>query len=85
MCDEKTHNSADPEFVWKRPVHGLIRILRGIADGGRLPKLPERNQYGNGKNAVNSGTKPRKLKQAIGGRYRIRTYDFHRVKMALYR
>ena len=21
----------------------------------------------------------------IGGRYRIRTYDFHRVKMALYR
>jgi hypothetical protein len=22
---------------------------------------------------------------ADGGRYRIRTYDFHRVKMALYR
>jgi hypothetical protein len=21
----------------------------------------------------------------VGGRYRIRTYDFHRVKMALYR
>jgi hypothetical protein len=21
----------------------------------------------------------------LGGRYRIRTYDFHRVKMALYR
>ena len=24
-------------------------------------------------------------KQGTGGRYRIRTYDFHRVKMALYR
>jgi hypothetical protein len=27
----------------------------------------------------------RKRNQEIGGRYRIRTYDFHRVKMALYR
>jgi len=25
------------------------------------------------------------LKRRDGGRYRIRTYDFHRVKMALYR
>ncbi len=25
------------------------------------------------------------LRKLIGGRYRIRTYDFHRVKMALYR
>jgi hypothetical protein len=27
----------------------------------------------------------RKPKKTNGGRYRIRTYDFHRVKMALYR
>ena len=27
----------------------------------------------------------RNLLKANGGRYRIRTYDFHRVKMALYR
>jgi hypothetical protein len=25
------------------------------------------------------------VKTKDGGRYRIRTYDFHRVKMALYR
>jgi hypothetical protein len=29
-------------------------------------------------------TSSRKIK-SDGGRYRIRTYDFHRVKMALYR
>ena len=27
----------------------------------------------------------RNLQKTNGGRYRIRTYDFHRVKMALYR
>jgi hypothetical protein len=27
----------------------------------------------------------RRLVNEDGGRYRIRTYDFHRVKMALYR
>ena len=35
-----------------------------------------------GKNSV--GTRPKDL-GVNGGRYRIRTYDFHRVKMALYR
>ena len=28
---------------------------------------------------------PANPKKTNGGRYRIRTYDFHRVKMALYR
>ncbi len=28
---------------------------------------------------------PAENKSENGGRYRIRTYDFHRVKMALYR
>ena len=56
MRHEKTHNGADPEFGLKRPVHALIRILRGIAAAGRLPKLPERNGYGNDENVV----KPRK-------------------------
>jgi hypothetical protein len=27
----------------------------------------------------------RRRLEVAGGRYRIRTYDFHRVKMALYR
>jgi hypothetical protein len=29
--------------------------------------------------------KPAYFSKLAGGRYRIRTYDFHRVKMALYR
>ena len=32
-----------------------------------------------------SGQNLRNLQKTNGGRYRIRTYDFHRVKMALYR
>jgi hypothetical protein len=31
------------------------------------------------------GSKDRSRNRKHGGRYRIRTYDFHRVKMALYR
>ena len=32
-----------------------------------------------------NGTEPDPTNSKDGGRYRIRTYDFHRVKMALYR
>ena len=34
---------------------------------------------------ISIGRKSLTLKRRDGGRYRIRTYDFHRVKMALYR
>jgi hypothetical protein len=34
---------------------------------------------------INQQTQQKISKRNDGGRYRIRTYDFHRVKMALYR
>ena len=59
------------------PAHqraGVVKLSRLMTNGDVSRSKPKTEV-----------TEPSLLSELDGGRYRIRTYDFHRVKMALYR
>jgi hypothetical protein len=73
-----------PEGVLKTEVLSAELVARrepGVFESGMAERLAQRLSAAGGpvKRLRGAGT------VGIGGRYRIRTYDFHRVKMALYR
>ena len=69
----------------QRDLWGAIPLIIAKCEGPRMqaetldrePDLERRDDASN--------SSMFRCKEKDGGRYRIRTYDFHRVKMALYR
>jgi hypothetical protein len=71
----------DPAFVECASAFILKILIRCKARFHHPPALPGLRQNG----ASPAGAWIDVILLEDGGRYRIRTYDFHRVKMALYR